>query len=113
MNQYEPNDQLALEEVAPTMVQEWKRRAATSSAWRDYSLLLHACAEALRRAPFTVEACEEIDPEAALNLELACLSDMLWLLFPDGTMREKSYEIPLPNTTEHLPTNSAQEGERS
>lgn len=110
MNQHGPNDQLALEEIVPMIVQEWRQRAATNPAWHDYSLLLHACAEALRRAPFTVEACEEIDPEAALNLELACLSDMLWLLFPDGTMREKSYDVSLDNSTEHPPINSTPEG---
>lgn len=92
MNQGVSKDPLAIEEALPETFHEWKRRAETNPAWRDYSLILHAFAEALRRAPLTLEACAEIDPTTCLNLELACLSDVLLFLFPNGTLSAKSYQ---------------------
>lgn len=83
---------LALEMATPTVYCEWQRRAATSLAWRDYFLLLNTFAEAIRRAPFSLEACSEIEMGAHLNNEFALLSDVLLFLFPDGVMSAKVYE---------------------
>ena len=80
MSQEDENGHLAIEEALPEIFHEWKLRAGTSSAWQNYSLLLHAFAEALRRAPLTMEACAEIDPAACLNRELAYLFDVLRFL---------------------------------
>jgi hypothetical protein len=82
---------LALEIATPTVYREWQRRAGTSLAWRDYFLLLNTFAEAIRRAPLNLEACNEIEMEAHLNNEFALLSDILLFLFPDGVMSAKVY----------------------
>src|SRR5437899_7699463 len=80
------NDVLALETVASAIVQEWKRRAQTNTAWADYSFVVNAFAEAIRRAPLTLEACDAIDRTSHLYREFALLSDVLLCLFPDGMM---------------------------
>ena len=87
----EQYQQLALEIAMPEIYQEWQRRAETSQAWADFFLLCNAFAEALRRAPLTRNACEEVDIKQHLDTELACLSDVLLLLFPDGVMSAKVY----------------------
>lgn len=83
---------LPLEMVAPDVFEEWKRRAVDDPAWGDYSLLLNAFGLALRRAPLTVERCTQIEMGKHLNMELAYLSDALFLIFPDGVMCEKTYD---------------------
>lgn len=85
-------DKLALEIATPAIFQEWKRRSATSKAWADYALLLNTFAEALRRAPLTLEQCAEIEIVTHLNAEFAMLSDVLLLIFPNGIMYPKTYE---------------------
>lgn len=86
------DDLLAIEEALPEIFREWKQRAETSLAWAEYSLLLHTFAEALRRAPLTMEKCASTDPAIAINQELMYLSDVLLFLFPDGEMRARSYK---------------------
>lgn len=83
---------LALEIAAPVILQEWQHRATDNRAWGDYMLLINACAEAIRRAPFTLEECAEIDIAAHLNTELALLSDVLHFIFPDGVVCTKVYK---------------------
>lgn len=88
------SDLLALEEVAPEVLAEWQARGGTTGsgrAWTDYTLLLLHYAEAIRRAPLTPEACEEINMVEHLNAELALLTSLLYLLFPGGMVTEKFY----------------------
>jgi hypothetical protein len=94
MRQDREDEPLALEEVAPETFREWQRRTGmtgTSKAWTDYSLLLNHYAEAIRRAPLTPEACEQVEIVELLNMEFAYLTDLLLLLFPGGVVTEKSY----------------------
>ena len=103
MNQEIPHCRLAIEETCPELFEEWKRRAATSLAWSDYMLLMNTFAEALRRAPWTVDECEKIDVVAALNTELVYLSDVLKSLYPDGVLRVRSYAPDTPPNEEQMP----------
>jgi hypothetical protein len=94
MRQDREDGPLALEEVAPGTFREWQRRTGTTGigkAWTDYSLLLNHYAEAIRRAPLTPEACEQVEIVGHLNRELAYLTDLLLLLFPGGVVTEKAY----------------------
>ncbi len=89
------DDPLALEQVAPATVEEWRRRTGrdgTGQAWTDYGLLLNHFAEALSRAPYTPEACESVNIVELVNAEFAYLAAVLTLIFPDGAMERKAYE---------------------
>jgi hypothetical protein len=100
-NQPQEDEPLALEQIKPSAVAEWRRRTGMSGkgrAWTDYSLLLNHSAEALRRAPYTREECETVDIVELVNTEFAYLSDVLALLFPDGVMARKLYEETEPQT---------------
>ncbi len=89
------DDPLALEQVAPATVEEWRRRSGRDSAgraWTDYGLLLNHFAEALSRAPYTPEACETADIVELVNAEFAYLAAVLTVIFPDGALERKAYE---------------------
>jgi hypothetical protein len=103
MSQNHRGEPLALEEVAPETFREWQRRTGmtgTGRAWTDYALLLNHYAEAIRRAPLTPEACEQIEIVEHLNIEFAFLTDLLYLLFPAGVVTEKSYTQDPPASGE-------------
>jgi hypothetical protein len=103
MNHNREEELLALEEVAPETFREWQRRTGmtgTGKAWTDYTLLLNHYAEAIRRAPLTPEACEQVDIVEHLNTEFAFLTDLLFLLFPGGVVTEKSYAQDAPASGE-------------
>jgi hypothetical protein len=96
----EPNeDPLAILEFAPHEFRRWIEKAgkatAQEQAWADYVILMMSFAEAFKRAPITEEACNAIDIIQHINYELACLTDTILLLYPNGEMGPKVYPQPL------------------
>lgn len=74
----------------------WQERAASqredAGEWRDYTGLLTAFAQALRRAPQSREACEQVEIERVLIQELVALADAVQAVFPQGGFEEfRSY----------------------
>lgn len=94
MSQPFENHTVACEGVTPEIAEEWKFRATEETdegrAWRNYILLLNTYAEAIRRAPTSTQACQQINILHYFNLECASLIDRLHTLLPNDVVVEKS-----------------------
>lgn len=77
---------LAILEVIPDEFRMWTERALHERhgrEWAQYALLMSTFAEAFKRAPFTVEACNALDIVAHLNNELAALAGTIAVIYPE------------------------------
>lgn len=94
MSQEEENTPPASERLYPQALTEWKQRVGatgTGRAWADFTILLNHYTEALNRAPYTAEACDQVNIVELINTEFAYLAEVLAVIFPDGSMTRKEY----------------------